>query len=544
MAALIIVLIAVPLAYFLAWRRPRLLRAVNIVTEVPYAVPGVVLAIAAILMFLKPLPVLGLSLYNTIWIILFCYLARFLVLGLRPVMSGYHQLDRTLEEAAQIVGARLVRRLLTIILPLVAPAAAAGALLVFLTAFNELTVSALLWSTGSETLGVVFFSFQQGGDSNYAAALGVLTVIVSVTLMLSTLLLGGRLPRECCRGATDARAPRQIVRRRQGARRRVARGRRRGIRRRPRALGLRQDHVAAADRGVRSAGRRAHPDRRHRRLHARTADPAGEAPFGIVFQSYALWPHMTVAENVAYGLTVAGVRDPERAKRVGGALALVELEGFAGRRPALLSGGQRQRVALARCLVTEPSLVLLDEPLANLDVHLRAAMEREFADFHERTGTTMIYITHDQTEAMALADRIAVMVEGRVLQFATPSQLYREPADATVARFIGDGIIVPVRVLAVDGDAMCDAEVFGYRVRMRCRQAQKPGRRPHACGLRRSRSSRRGARVACAGDRHELSGRAFSRRRDASTRMPQMPLHLTVPEPPRRARRGHRSRHR
>jgi iron(III) transport system ATP-binding protein len=105
--------------------------------------------------------------------------------------------------------------------------------------------------------------------------------------------------------------------------------------------------------------------------------------------------------------TVAGVRDPERTKRVNAALALVELEGFAERRPALLSGGQRQRVALARCLVTEPSLVLLDEPLANLDVHLRAAMEREFARFHERTGTTMIYITHDQKEAMALADRIA-----------------------------------------------------------------------------------------------------------------------------------------
>jgi len=194
-AAVAIVLITVPLAYFLVWRRSRLLRAVNVVTEVPYAVPGVVLAIAAILLFLKPLPVVGVSLYNTIWIILFCYLARFLVLGLRPVMSGYHQLDRTLEEAAQIVGARLIRRLVTVILPLVAPAAAAGALLIFLTAFNELTVSALLWSTGSETLGVVFFSFQQGGDSNYAAALGMLTVVVSVTLMLSTLLLAGRLPK-------------------------------------------------------------------------------------------------------------------------------------------------------------------------------------------------------------------------------------------------------------------------------------------------------------------------------------------------------------
>jgi len=168
---------------------------VNIVTEVPYALPGVVLAIAAILLFLKPLPVVGISLYNTIWIILFCYLARFLVLGLRPIVNGYHQLDRTLEEAAQIAGARLPRRLSTVILPLVAPAAAAGALLIFLTAFNELTVSALLWSTGTETLGVVFFSFQQGGDSNYAAALGSLTVIVSIALMLSTLAVAGRLPK-------------------------------------------------------------------------------------------------------------------------------------------------------------------------------------------------------------------------------------------------------------------------------------------------------------------------------------------------------------
>src|SRR6185312_4490649 len=167
---------------------------------------------------------------------------------------------------------------------------------------------------------------------------------------------------------------------------------------------------------------------------------------------------MSVADNVAYGLTVTGVRDPERARRVKDALALVDLDGFADRRPALLSGGQRQRVALARCLVTEPALVLLDEPLANLDVHLRAAMEREFARFHERTGTTMIYITHDQREAMALADRIAVMDRGRVLQFATPSQLYREPADTTVAKFIGEGMVVPVQVAAVHGDGTCDVD--------------------------------------------------------------------------------------
>ena len=180
--------------------------------------------------------------------------------------------------------------------------------------------------------------------------------------------------------------------------------------------------------------------------------PPERRRIGIVFQSYALWPHMTVAENVAYGLTVAGVKEPERARRVAAALTLVELDGFADRRPAALSGGQRQRVALARCLVTEPSLVLLDEPLANLDVHLRAAMEDEFARFHARTGTTMIYITHDQAEAMALADRIAVMDRGRLLQVATPSQLYREPADETVAGFIGEGMVVPVEVRSVDGD--------------------------------------------------------------------------------------------
>ena len=193
-AAWTIVFIAVPLAYFVVWRRSRLVRVVNLVAELPYALPGVVLAIAAILLFLKPLPLVGVTLYNTVWILLFCYLARFLVLGLRPVVSGYYQLDRTLEEAAQVAGARLLRRVRTIILPLVAPAAAAGALLIFLTAFNELTLSALLWSSGAETLGVVLFSFQQGGDANYAAALASLTVVLTIALMLSTLFVASRLP--------------------------------------------------------------------------------------------------------------------------------------------------------------------------------------------------------------------------------------------------------------------------------------------------------------------------------------------------------------
>ena len=200
--------------------------------------------------------------------------------------------------------------------------------------------------------------------------------------------------------------------------------------------------------------------------------PPEHRKLGIVFQSYALWPHMSVAQNVAYGLTVAGVRDPERARRVAAALDLVGLNGFAERRPGLLSGGQRQRVALARCLVTEPSLVLLDEPLANLDVHLRASMEEEFARFHERTGTTMVYITHDQAEAMALADRIAVMDRGRLLQLATPSVLYREPADVTVAGFIGDGMVLPVMVLSPPQGGRCKVNVLGIEAVVRCRPDQ------------------------------------------------------------------------
>lgn len=176
---------------------------------------------------------------------------------------------------------------------------------------------------------------------------------------------------------------------------------------------------------------------------------------GIVFQSYALWPHMDVAENVAYALKVQGLGRAERDDRVRRALDLVGLSDYAARRPALLSGGQRQRVALARCLAMEPDIVLLDEPLANLDAHLRASMEEEFAAFHRRTGTTMVYITHDQAEAMALADRVAVMDRGRILQAASPSKLYREPTDETVARFIGAGMILPCLIhdgrVTVDG---------------------------------------------------------------------------------------------
>jgi iron(III) transport system permease protein len=177
-----------------AWGRQKWIRYVNLAIELPYALPGVVLAIAALLMFLRPIPFTGIQLYNTVWIILYAYLARFLVLALRPTVSGYHQIDRALEEAAQVAGAGLFTRLRTIVFPLVAPAALAGGLLIFMTALSELTVSALLWSSGSETIGVVMFSFEQGGDSSYAAAMSAITVSITFVLMLATNLLAPYLP--------------------------------------------------------------------------------------------------------------------------------------------------------------------------------------------------------------------------------------------------------------------------------------------------------------------------------------------------------------
>ncbi|MDE2333997.1 MAG: ABC transporter ATP-binding protein [Rhodospirillales bacterium] len=169
--------------------------------------------------------------------------------------------------------------------------------------------------------------------------------------------------------------------------------------------------------------------------------------FGFVFQNFALWPHLDAARNVRYPLDRAGVRRAEASGRAESALRLVGLAGFGGRDVALLSGGQRQRVALARAMVAEPRLVLLDEPLANLDPHLKGTMLAEIAALRARAGAAMLYVTHDQGEAMAIAGRIAVIEGGRLRQVADPRTLYREPADAFVAGFVGRGALLPAMVV-------------------------------------------------------------------------------------------------
>ncbi|HEY0124851.1 MAG TPA: ABC transporter ATP-binding protein [Rhizobium sp.] len=174
--------------------------------------------------------------------------------------------------------------------------------------------------------------------------------------------------------------------------------------------------------------------------------PPERRNMAMVFQSYALWPHMNVADNVGYPLKVRGISGERYRQKVREALSTVRLEDYAERRPADLSGGQRQRVALARCLVTSPDVVLLDEPLANLDRHLKKEMEETFREFHQRSGATMVYVTHDQSEAMALATDVAVMSEGRLLQVAAPAEIYARPEGRLVGGLVGQGAILSLAI--------------------------------------------------------------------------------------------------
>jgi putative spermidine/putrescine transport system ATP-binding protein len=159
--------------------------------------------------------------------------------------------------------------------------------------------------------------------------------------------------------------------------------------------------------------------------------------FGMVFQNYALFPHMSVRKNVGFGLRMRGVPDSQAAGRIDAALKLVQLVGHQEKLPGQLSGGQQQRVAIARAIVVEPPLVLMDEPLSNLDAKLRIEMRAEIRRIHRNLGRSTIYVTHDQDEALSLADRIVVMKDGNVRQVAVPAEVYAQPADLDVARFMG-----------------------------------------------------------------------------------------------------------
>ena len=186
--------------------------------------------------------------------------------------------------------------------------------------------------------------------------------------------------------------------------------------------------------------------------------PPRKRDIGMVFQNYALFPHMTVAGNLSFPLEVRGLNPEQRRERVSKALELVRLEGLEERLPAELSGGQQQRVAIARALVFEPSLVLMDEPLGALDRRLREELQYEIRRIQRSLKVTIVYVTHDQQEAMVMSDRVAVFQQGRIEQVASPEVLYEEPERQFVARFIGENNLLHGRVVAVEGD-FCQVEI-------------------------------------------------------------------------------------
>jgi iron(III) transport system ATP-binding protein len=206
-----------------------------------------------------------------------------------------------------------------------------------------------------------------------------------------------------------------------------------------------------------------HPDDGEIRVDGRVISSAhGVVPpekrrMSMIFQSYAVWPHMTVRDNVAYALKAKSLSNDEKRKRTDAFLAATKLEGLAERYPAEISGGQQQRVALARALAAEPDILLLDEPLSNLDANLRSDMRLEIRRLHQQFKYTSVYVTHDQIEAMTMADRIVVMNSGRIEQIGTPKEVYDAPNSVFVARFIGGSNVLKARHL--DG---CAVEISGH----------------------------------------------------------------------------------
>ncbi|WP_264371270.1 ABC transporter ATP-binding protein [Protaetiibacter intestinalis] len=198
--------------------------------------------------------------------------------------------------------------------------------------------------------------------------------------------------------------------------------------------------------------------------------PSERRDFGMVFQNYALFPHLSVAKNIAFGLQMRRLPRAEIQRRVAEALALVKLEEHARKLPGQLSGGQQQRVAIARAVVIEPRLVLMDEPLSNLDAKLRLEMRTEIRRLHQSLGLTTVYVTHDQEEALSLADRLVVLREGRVQQIGTPEQLHDHPANWHVADFMGYRNLLELRLESLSGDT---AVVAGRGLRLAATAVQE-----------------------------------------------------------------------
>ncbi|WP_339085572.1 ABC transporter ATP-binding protein [Hyphomicrobium sp. ghe19] len=227
------------------------------------------------------------------------------------------------------------------------------------------------------------------------------------------------------------------------------------------------------------------PDEGHIEIFGETADgvPPYRRNVNTVFQDYALFPHMTVGENVAYGLMIKGVGKAEREEKAKDALAMVKLAGYESRRTAQLSGGQRQRVALARALVNGPKVLLLDEPLGALDLKLREQMQEELKSLQVSLGITFVFVTHDQGEALSMANRVAIFNDGKIVQVGTPSDVYERPTSRFVADFVGSSNVLPPEFAAAHGGSSTWTSLRPEKIQIASQNALVPAACAHAKGI-------------------------------------------------------------
>ncbi|HYZ03285.1 MAG TPA: ATP-binding cassette domain-containing protein [Candidatus Binatia bacterium] len=456
-------------------------------TWLPFTVPGIVLGLGMSWGWLGIQPLR--PLFGTIWINLLGLMVVGIPIVSRSTDGALRQLSSELEEAARVAGASVRRAFLRVVVPLILPSALAGWAIAAILMSGNVAVPILLSSLANQPVALLIYDRFQSGDGAQAAALFCLLIALVLAGMAAAVgaLALGRWTRSLAAREVGDRMQTTSDIRPQGATRATGtpaasvevRGLTKGY----------GDTVAVADLdldvrpgefvtllGPSGCGKTTTlrcivglevPDRGQVRIGGRTVSDASSGTFvpperrgtGMVFQSFALWPHMRVGSNVAYPMRTRGWPRDRRERRVEELLALVGLPGTARSQVGQLSGGQQQRVAVARALASEPALLVFDEPLSNLDAKMRAAMRVELRRIHDEVGATSLYVTHDQTEAVALSDRVVVMEGGRVRQVGTPREIFSRPKDAYVADFVGFDNILSGTV--VSGGAHAAVEVGG-----------------------------------------------------------------------------------
>ena len=425
----------------------------------PQAVPRLVFAFGMMWAWLVfPIPI-----YGTLWLLLIAYLTVFLPLGVRTISGVMLQIDKSLEECAQMCGAGWGYRIRTVTVPLLWPGLIAAWLLLFVASIRELGASILLMGPHSKVITPSIVESWFASSTELTAAMALIQTLVVAIAVIVLLAVTRRVapPRDYrTRSCKRRHAPASLQRKPhievenleihygnvpavRGVSFRRAAGRATDA---ARPVRLRQDHDACARSRASSSrprARSASAARRSIRRRSGVNIPAEKRGLSMVFQSYAIWPHMTVFENVAYGLARAAReqrrRSPKRCER---ALDMVQMRAFARAAPRSCPAGSSSASRWRAPSCSQPSVLLFDEPLSNLDAKLRADMRIELRELQHRLGITSVYVTHDLEEALAMSDRIVVMRDGLIEQIGTPAEIYNLPRNAFVADFVGSANLI------------------------------------------------------------------------------------------------------